>query len=41
MDRYLIESPHTTEDCERAVKEIHAANIYRPYKGRRREWLSS
>jgi hypothetical protein len=25
MDRYLIESPHNTEDCDRAVKEIHAA----------------
>jgi hypothetical protein len=25
MERYLIESPHATEDCDRAVKEIHAA----------------
>ena len=25
MQRYLIESPHTAEECDRAVKEIHAA----------------
>ncbi len=25
MDRYLIISPHTAEDCDRAIKEIHAA----------------
>ena len=25
MERYLIESPHTVEDCDRAVREIHAA----------------
>jgi hypothetical protein len=25
MDRYLIESPHTAEDCDIAVKAIHAA----------------
>jgi hypothetical protein len=25
MDRFLIESSHTAEDCKKAVKEIHAA----------------
>ena len=25
MDRYIIVSPHTAEDCDRAIKEIHAA----------------
>jgi len=25
MNRYLIESPHTVEDCDKAVKAIHAA----------------
>lgn len=25
MERYLIESPHTIEDCDKAVKAIHAA----------------
>jgi hypothetical protein len=25
MERFLIESSHTAEDCKRAVKEIHAA----------------
>ena len=25
MDRYLIESPHAPEDCDRIAKEIHAA----------------
>lgn len=25
MNRYLIESPHTAEDCDKAVKAIHAA----------------
>jgi hypothetical protein len=25
MNRYLIESPHAAEDCDKAVKEVHAA----------------
>ncbi len=25
MDRYIIVSPHTAEDCDKAIKEIHAA----------------
>jgi hypothetical protein len=25
MDRFVIESSHTAEDCKKAVKEIHAA----------------
>ena len=25
MDRYIIVSPHTAEDCDRAIKEVHAA----------------
>ena len=25
MERYIIVSPHTAEDCDRAIKEIHAA----------------
>jgi hypothetical protein len=25
MNRYLIESPHTAENCTQAVKDIHAA----------------
>jgi hypothetical protein len=25
MDRYLVISPHTAEDCKRALKEVHAA----------------
>lgn len=25
MDRYLIESSHTAEDCKKVVKEVHAA----------------
>jgi hypothetical protein len=25
MDRYLIESPHTAENCSQAVKDVHAA----------------
>ena len=25
MDRYLVISPHTAEECKRAVKEVHAA----------------
>jgi len=24
MNRYLIETPHTAENCQRLVKEIHA-----------------
>jgi hypothetical protein len=27
MERYLIESPHEPEDCDRAVREIHAAGF--------------
>jgi len=26
MDRYLIESPHTAEDCDKVIKEV---NYYR------------
>ncbi|MBL8091097.1 MAG: hypothetical protein JNJ43_12250 [Anaerolineales bacterium] len=25
MQKYIIESPHTAENCEQAVKDIHAA----------------
>ncbi len=25
MERYLIESPHSVEDCDRAIDELHAA----------------
>jgi len=25
MDRYLIESPHSAEDCDKVIDEIHAA----------------
>lgn len=25
MDRYIIVSPHTAEDCDKAIREIHAA----------------
>jgi hypothetical protein len=25
MERFIIVSPHTAEDCDRAIKEIHAA----------------
>ena len=25
MDRYLIESPHAAEDCDKVVKEVHTA----------------
>lgn len=25
MDRFIILSPHTAEDCDRVIKEIHAA----------------
>jgi len=25
MDRYLIESPHAPEDCDRIVREVHNA----------------
>jgi hypothetical protein len=25
MDRYLIESPHTTEDCDRVIIEVQMA----------------
>jgi hypothetical protein len=25
MNRYLIESPHTAENCSQAVKDVHAA----------------
>lgn len=25
MNRYLIESPHTAENCKQAVRDIHAA----------------
>lgn len=24
MDRYLVSSPHTEQDCKQALKEIHA-----------------
>jgi hypothetical protein len=27
MDRYLIESPHDPEDCDRIAREIHAAGF--------------
>jgi hypothetical protein len=26
MERYLIESPHSVEDCDRAMAELHAAS---------------
>ena len=32
MDRYLIESPHTVEDCDKAVKEIHAAGYLHSFE---------
>ena len=25
MDRYLIESPHAPEDCDRIIREVHSA----------------
>jgi len=25
MERYLIESPHSVEDCDKAIDELHAA----------------
>ena len=25
MDRYIIVSPHNAEDCDKAVREVHAA----------------
>lgn len=25
MERYLIESPHTTENCDQAISDLHAA----------------
>ncbi len=25
MERFLIESPHSDEDCDRAINELHAA----------------
>ena len=25
MDRYLIESPHAPEDCDRIISEVHSA----------------
>ena len=27
MDRYLIESPHTAEDCDKVIKEIQMAGF--------------
>lgn len=24
MDRYLIETPHTAEECQRLIKQVHA-----------------
>lgn len=32
MQRFLIESPHKTEDCDRAVKEIHAAGYLHQFE---------
>jgi hypothetical protein len=25
MERFMIESPHTAEDCERVIRDLHAA----------------
>jgi hypothetical protein len=27
MDRYMIESPHTAEDCDKAIKQFAAAGF--------------
>ncbi len=25
MEKFIIESPHTTENCQQAIRDIHAA----------------
>ena len=32
MERYLIESPHAPEDCDRAVREVHAAGFLHQFE---------
>ena len=32
MDRYLIESAHTSEDCEKAIKEIAMAGFLHQFE---------
>jgi hypothetical protein len=32
MERYLIESPHTADECDQAVKEIHAAGYLHSFE---------